>query len=393
VKEEEMYWLVVAILMLAIHVALKVHVLGKRQAALAEFLEERQQKETADSQETEDSSGNDRGFAYGWFDDGWPVKKSRDEETFPLENPALRATIDAYAIRAWMIEYDSLKSAMQKRAFLRKLNIAKISLPAEFLDLVFSDESAAIRAWAAGHLPTCKDYSEIDKPVQTRDYEPAILVDPEPVVRAALWSNPGCKQLPFARNVEEWVQTDKWVHSDWKERLLAMSHIERLGLMRNPKLSKHLVLALLEASSEELGITRNEHDEIVTAAALNPALIGDSRFHGRDEWMVDSYPNPPCEEYAKMWDVCLDRWMGDQLVPYRYLSYIQTTPKKKLQTYERLNDGDGDRYKALLREAVIRSCDLNDKDVLKLACEDPDKECRKVARERVGNFTNFVGVS
>jgi len=46
-----------------------------------------------------------------------------------------------------------------------------------------------------------------------------------------------------------------------------------------------------------------------------------------------------------------------------------------------------------LRQEVIRSCDpFDDKDILKAAWEDPDEECRKVAQERVGALTNYVGV-
>ena len=68
-------------------------------------------------------------------------------------------------------------------------------------------------------------------------------------------------------------------------------------------------------------------------------------------------PNPPFEEYGRMWDLCLDKWMVDRGVAYTFLTYIQTTPKKKLEVYTRLTGADSDKYKALLREAVIQSCD------------------------------------
>ncbi|MEJ7606223.1 MAG: hypothetical protein WKF37_08130 [Bryobacteraceae bacterium] len=60
-----MYWLVIAVLVLAIYGALKVHALGKGQLAVATFLEERLKQEP---------EGAESGLAYGWFDDGWPVK-------------------------------------------------------------------------------------------------------------------------------------------------------------------------------------------------------------------------------------------------------------------------------------------------------------------------------
>jgi hypothetical protein len=377
-----MYWLEVAVLVLAIYGALKLHALANVQVALATFLEE-QFKHIRQAQTTVEP-----GFPYGWFDEGWPIKKSDEEERAPLRNPELFATADEYSTQTWVAEYQSLKSATERRNFLRKLRAADIWMPAELLDLAYTDESAAVRAWAAAHLKTAyTDYIDIDHPVQTRDYEPAILSDPEPIVRAALWSNPDCQRLPFSR-------FDISTHKGWQEALRQMSYLERLGLMRNPKLSKYLVLALLEASTDELGISRKEHAAIVCSAALNPDLIGGSRFQGRDFWVVMGDPNSPFEEYGRMWDLCLDKWMGDSRVAYTFLTYIQTTPKKKLEVYTRLADADGDKHKALLREAVIQSCDpITDREVLKLAWTDSNEECRKAARERVGSYAKFVGVA
>jgi hypothetical protein len=48
----------------------------------------------------------------------------------------------------------------------------------------------------------------------------------------------------------------------------------------------------------------------------------------------------------------------------------------------------------LVRAEVIRSCDpFEDNKVLKAAWNDPNEDCRQVAREQVGGYTKFVGVS
>src|SRR5579872_3568763 len=99
------------------------------------------------------------------------------------------------------------------------------------------------------------------------------------------------------------------VSEEWKEQLKSMSQLERLGLMRNPDLSTHYVVALLETSSEELNLSRTEHAEILRAAAVNPRLIGSSRRTGRRAWAVEHDYNPPFKEYGMIWELCLKKWM------------------------------------------------------------------------------------
>jgi hypothetical protein len=376
-----MYWLIVLILVVVGYTALKVFGLSKGQLILPTFLEEQFKKIGEPPKPVEPR------LAYGWFDDGWPVAKSDEEERGALENPELRAMADEYGIAVWTAEYRSLTTAGERKRLLRQLQTAGVYLSADLLDTVYADESVSVRAWAAAHLPTeHTDYTDLDHPVKTRDYEPAILADPEPVVRAALWSNPKCQRLPFS-------SFDIAAPKNWEDPFRQMSRMERLALMRNPHLSKHYVLALLDTSTERLGISRQEHAAIVCAGALNPDIIGESRFHGRDFWVVEGDPNPPFKEYGMMWDLCVDKWMQDRAVAYTFLTYIQTTPQKKLEVYKRLQ-GEGDTRKKLLREAIIHSCDpIKDRDVLKTGWEDSDEECRKAAKERVGPYTKFVAVN
>lgn len=172
-----------------------------------------------------------------------------------------------------------------------------------------------------------------------------------------------------------------------------MTQIERLGLMRNPKLSSRFVVALLNTPSSELDVSRKEHVEILSAAAVNPDLVWSSRTTGRKWWSGGGEGNPPFEEYGEMWRLCLEKWINDSPVPYLFIKYIQTTPKVKLIAYKDLLEKRGDLDCKWLRKEVIRSCDpFEDKPVLKVAWDDPDDECRIIARERVGVFTDYVDV-
>jgi hypothetical protein len=367
-------------LLVAAYVAFAVAAILKSQSATVGFLET-ELKEIRAAQRVRPAQ-----IAYGWFDDGWPEEINEKQWRVPLANPTPHQGPDEYATRMWIAEYQSFLDPHARTDFLRQLFKQGAWMELELLDLIYADESPFVRAWAAAHLKTVfKDYADWENPRKIRDYEPLLLQDPYPIVRAALWSNPHCNQLPWS----SWE-----VSATWKEQMQKMSQIERLALMRNPELPENYVVALLSTPSEKLNFSRDEQREILTAAAVNPNLVDGSRRHGRDYWVGG---NPPLEQYGQMWGLCIANWMdtSDTSVPYVFFKYIQTTPKVKLATYNHLLQNiNGTDHKGL-REAVVESCNdpFLDKDVLKAAWNDPDEDCRKIARERVGKLTKVVGVS
>jgi hypothetical protein len=366
-------FLVICILLVLVYLSQKVTSLAKGQAVVAASLQT-ELKEIRAAQKIPPAP-----LAYGWFDDGWPIVTDDEEDRAPLENPTPHCNPDDYATQMYISEYKAIPSAHHRKEFLQQLFKQGLWMKPELLDVIYNDEDSYVRAWAAGHLNTdFKDYTDFRNPIEIRNYEPGLLHDPEPLVRAALWSNPTCNGLP-------WSMTQ--ISERWKEQLQRMSQLERLGLMRNPELSKYYLVALLETPTEELDMSRKEHVKILCAAAVNPRLIESSRSTGRKAWKGMDDWFPPFEEYGKMWDLCLDKWIDDFPVPYLFIKYIQTTPEVKLAAYTSLLNDEH------LRKEVVRTCDpFIDTPVLKVAWDDPDEECRKIARERVGRFTNYVGV-
>jgi hypothetical protein len=62
----------------------------------------------------------------------------------------------------------------------------------------------------------------------------------------------------------------------------------------------------------------------------------------------------------------------------------------KLKVYQKLLETEKTDY---LRQAIIEGCDaFTDKNVLKVAWNDPDKDCKKSAEEAVGHLKDFVDV-
>lgn len=369
--------LVLLVLALVLYLALKTSAISKRQTSMAVAIDA-DLKAIRTAQET-----SPPGLVYGWYDDGWPFLETTRGEA----NPKPHQHPDEYVTAMFAGEYKSIASPHARKRFLAKLRQFGVWTQPELLDAVYADENPFVRAWAAAHLNTdFTDYADSKNPRTIRDYESSLLKDPAPIVRAALWSNPKSRQLP-------WYVVGVGLKEAWKEQFRNMSQIERLGLMRNPELGKALVLALLESSSEELGVTRDQHREILCAAAINADLISGSRRTGRGAWVGGGEGNAPFEEYGQMWELCSEKWLGEPSVPFFFFRYIQTTPEVKLATYQRLLAAKRSAEYAWLRQEIIRSCDpLDDKEILKLGWDDPDDKCREAAKERVGIHARLVGV-
>jgi hypothetical protein len=164
--------------------------------------------------------------------------------------------------------------------------------------------------------------------------------------------------------------------------------------MRNEGIRDEFVVALLNADSEELGMTRDEHSKLLWAAATNTRIMWGSRRHGRDYWQVEGDVNSPSAEYGQMWELSLEKWMDKKYVPYAFLQWVQTSQKTKLAVYDKLLKLRKEDYPEMFRKAVIEGCDpITDSKLLKIAWDDEDKECRSAARTRVGSYMKWVGVS
>jgi len=157
--------LVVCIFLLLIYTVWAVMSLTKGQALVATFLE-MQFKELKAAQKPPSKL-----LAYGWFDDGWPMEKVDEEDRAPLENPAPQRNPDEYATQMYISEFKSMPSAHQRKEFLRQLFHDGVWMRPELLDVIYADESAFVRAWAAGHLETdFKDFTaDIRNPREIRN--------------------------------------------------------------------------------------------------------------------------------------------------------------------------------------------------------------------------------
>jgi hypothetical protein len=309
--------LIVCVLVVVVYATYQIRMVNKNLVGLAVVLEtELKEIQSLVRVETKETP-----LAYGWFDEGWPMAKMEEEHRAPIENPHPHWNPDEYLIQMWICEYQSFPSPHDRKDFVRRLirSGAEIN-EAEFLDVVFADESPHVRAWAAAHLETIlkdysRDYTDSKDRIEIRNYETAVLADAVPIVRAALLCNPQCQQLP-------WSLYGIKISENWKEHFRRLAQLERLAMMQNPELSKYYIVALMETPSEGLNVSRVEHAEVLVAAAMNPAIIESSRRHGRRDWVVNGDWNRPFEEFGKMWQLSVSKWMDQPRVPYFFLKFI-----------------------------------------------------------------------
>ncbi len=300
---------------------------GSRINEFAKSLDGHFRKKTEDTGQT---------LGYEWYEEGWPQVYSEDLLPQPpdFENPTPYYFQDEYSENLLTAEYKSTVTASEKKNFLKRILKTGISVPLAIADEAFNDKDSAVRIYAASHL---KFY-----PYSIKDFATALLDDADPVVRAALFSNP-----EYERIWQHWGPND-----GWQEQIAGMSQLERLGAMRNPRLNAKFVVALMNEQPEKLNMSNQEHVALICAAAINPRLIEGSRRTGRWFWGSRGDWNPPFEDYGQMWRAAIEHWL-DTAVPYRILKYVQTTREVKLETYKRLLKQE---YSDL-RCAVLESCE------------------------------------
>jgi hypothetical protein len=330
-------------------------------------------------------------LGYEWHEDGWPQVYSDDllpGRMSDFENPAPYYYSDVYSESLLAAEYHGAVTAFEKKAFLKRIQRTGISVPLAIADEAFSDADPAVRIYAASHLDLVyKDYTGGDwkNPPTLREFETTLLNDPDPVVQAARFSNPSNVGWP-------WTHDGSWKcsgpHDFWQKTFAKMSQLERLAAVRNPQLKDKFLIALMEAEPATLNMNRQEHVELICAAAVNPRIVEGSRRTGRDAWGTWGDWNTPFKEYGQMWRIAVDRWLKTA-VPYRVLQFIQTTPDVKLEVYNRLPE---EKF-ASLRQRILKGCDRKDAEVLKLGWGDPDEECRRIARTRTGPYLKWLGVN
>ena len=195
-------------------------------------------------------------LGYEWHEDGWPQLSSDDENNrepwVPFVNPRPFEFIDAYSESLLVAEFNASPAGLERKTFLKRFyRESGAYLPIPLADAAAKDADPAVRIWIAAHMNLIyEDYSTISENILEawehapiiRNYAEILGADPEPIVRAALWSNPDHPKLPFP------IPMSGATHA-WEQSIAAMFKLDRLALMRNDNIDSDFIVALMKADA------------------------------------------------------------------------------------------------------------------------------------------------
>jgi hypothetical protein len=81
-------------------------------------------------------------------------------------------------------------------------------------------------------------------------------------------------------------------HAEWQEAFRNATHLERLALVRNPKVGEKLIEQIFDHEDQELGISLEVRGELVKAFLTNDHAICDS-FLDQPIFIATLYSLPP----------------------------------------------------------------------------------------------------
>ncbi|MBI1956677.1 MAG: hypothetical protein HYS38_09815 [Acidobacteria bacterium] len=271
------------------------------------------------------------------------------------------AFADAYILEELKRKYFS--AGPQRRIDLLQTLYASVgSLPYEIAVLAVEDPNAEVRQWIAQngkHL----DYSDKDAN-DDRNLEGRLRNDPDVLVRACFLENPEAYDL-----------LPSHARYGIEETFRGCAHLERLALMRNPKIcfARELVERLFDPDDHELGLQPGERAELVRALLTNREYVQEShqvspRYHM--EGLGWHFTN---EHFSKVWKLAPKWQLPGTGIPYCIYRYLGGPAVAKSDVYR-------DESSTLLRAEILSNCDpLEDAKVIELGLKDSDDSCRELA--------------
>ncbi|MBI4525445.1 MAG: hypothetical protein HY695_16715 [Deltaproteobacteria bacterium] len=206
--------------------------------------------------------------------------------------------------------------------------------------------------------------------------------DSDPFVRACLRENPTVFASFFDR---------------WKEYFDEATQLERLALVRNPKVAEDISLfhhavieKIFDPEDKALAVDLKERRELVIAFLTNNealARVAEDAGLGKLSGMQRLLRNPMAGEaeytantfLSRLWELA-SKWSKDSGIPYLVYRYLPANDETKAQAYKTCNE-------AAWKYAILENCGPDDRETLKLGTQDSDDnhvyDCRYLAYSKV----------
>lgn len=263
---------------------------------------------------------------------------------------------DAYVLQEMLLLYGAANS--RKRIELladwyKESNWSR--LPFDLAKLAVEDPDQSVRHWIArngqnlDYRPWDREKRQTDNSCPELDLEGRLRMDSVPLVRAAVLENPRL------------FDPDRgWAHDLFLREFDAMSELDRLACVRNPRMSVMRINRIAQ-----IGLPLAELQALVVATASKP------NFVGHQSSRVD-------DDFAKLWDTIgsfdfeARRWLYPR---------IFAPSEKKAEVYQKSEE-------PYVRLWILEGCDwFVDESALLLGCDDIDDGCREYAHAKLGLWT------
>lgn len=296
--------------------------------------------------------------------------------------------LDPYTIEELRIEYFGSDYKNRIR-LLKRLQKDSPSLHIEIIEWAVKDENAKVRRWIAknGKFNTIDEPDEFIKILERED---------NLFIRASLLENPT-------------------VNFDFVDLLPKISHMERLALLRNPKLGKILeyedelrtmILSIFDYHDLKIKMDAEERCELILAILSNENVWKkgeelkteyeeNSFFDGLSWYLTGLGAKELNVFYSKIWDL-VTKWPREHHIQMHIFNHVQASDETKARALKEYADD------FMLKMDILRSCDSTYKRVIEAAKNDSDDQIKAMAYSLVQDLndeqvnqlidTNDVGI-
>lgn len=290
---------------------------------------------------------------------------------------------DAYILEELRREYQA-SDAKGRIRLLKRLHRAapNMGVPLVVALMALEDPHVEVRQWIARHGesltsgadPTLSLLATVLEPLG--GFQPGedtladkLKNDPDPFVRACLRENP---------EVFNFILADSW-----KQAFAEATHLERLALMRNPKVHAGLIERVFDCEDNELGVAPNERSELVMAYLTNAEALKPSRGLGTRDWPEKAATfwesgdwHAIERHFSRLWTL-IAKWPGDTGDIQSWVYRVVGAPDQTRAEIYRSCDVPGWRL------AILESCDEDDTETLALGSADLDAGCCQLAYSKI----------
>jgi len=314
-----------------------------------------------------------------WYGREWPRQLSQREREILLgaytqdglprfPNPVPFEVGDSYSSYLLTSKFATLQASDKIRLLQQLRSVSQ--LPLKLAELAATDSNETVRIWLASHAK----FDSLEKG-DAEGIINALKNDPSPYVIASLLSNPDFEELPWQ------CLCGGKLEDDWRERVRRYTPEQCLALMYNPMLSPDFLLELMRSTPATLSLDPELHKQMVAIGVRNPGIIENSRMWGRKMKQTVSRDDviETDMRYGEIWKLAFGgSWLYDISRPVA--RYIQTSPKVKLEIYNRFRENRD----PFTRLAILEGCIMPmDEETLRLGAQDSEMLCKREAQSKI----------